>query len=56
MQDSLGVDQYMKPVADAIKKHLHWPSDEFTEIYNRAWEAVAKAIQNERGRNSNGTS
>lgn len=44
MKDQLGVEQYMKPVSDAIKRHLQWPSDEFTEIYNRAFEAVANAI------------
>jgi len=45
MEDTIGVDNYMGKVSEAIKKHLPWPSDEFTEIYNRAWEAVAKAIK-----------
>ena len=45
MKDSLGVDKYMGPVSDAIKKHIKWPSNEFTEIYNRAWEAVYNALR-----------
>ena len=38
------VEKYMGEVATAIKKHLGWPSEKFTEIYNRAYEAVWKAI------------
>ncbi len=39
------VEKYMKPVSDAIKKHIKWPSKEFTEIYNRSYEAVYQAIK-----------
>jgi len=35
----------MSPVGEAIKRHLKWPSDEFTDIYNRAYEAVYNAIK-----------
>ena len=38
------VEKYMGPVTDAIKRHLKWPSDEYTDIYNRAYEAVYNAI------------
>jgi len=37
-------DQLMKPVGDAIRRHIKWPSDAYTDIYNRAWEAVEEAI------------
>ena len=39
------VEQFMSPVAEAIKRHIDWPSDEFTDIYNRAYEAVWAAIR-----------
>jgi len=39
------IDKWMKPVGDAIKRHHAWPSDEFTDIYNRAYEAIVKAIK-----------
>jgi hypothetical protein len=39
------VEKYMPPIAEAIKRHLKWPSDEFTDIYNRAYEAVYQAIK-----------
>ena len=39
------VEEFMAPVAEAIKHHMKWPSDEFTEIYNRAYEAVCNAIR-----------
>ena len=39
------IDELMKPVDKAIERHLDWPSDEFTEIHNRAWEAVAAALR-----------
>ena len=39
------VDKYMLPVADAIIKYHKWPSPEFTDIYNRAYEAVYLAIK-----------
>ena len=44
MRDELGVDKYMGKVAETIRKYFPQPSDEFTEIYNRAWEAVERAI------------
>jgi hypothetical protein len=39
------VDPLMGPVSDAIQRYIKWPSDEFTDIYNRAYEAVYKAIK-----------
>ena len=39
------VEFYMPKVAAAIKRHLDWPSKEFTDIYNRAYEAVYQAIK-----------
>lgn len=39
------VEKFMPPVAAAIKRHVKWPSDEYTDIYNRAYEAVYAAIQ-----------
>ena len=45
MEDSIGVDKYMSKVAKAIRKYHKQPSDEFTDIYNRAWEAVYHALQ-----------
>jgi len=39
------VEPYMGPVAETIKKHLPWPSPAFTEIYNRAYDAVFQAIK-----------
>jgi hypothetical protein len=38
------VEKFMPPVRDAIMRHLPWPSAEYTDIYNRAYEAVYKAI------------
>ena len=38
------VEKYMPPVAEAIQRHIKWPSQEFTDIYNRAYEAVHRAI------------
>lgn len=35
----------MPQIAEAIKRHLEWPSDAFTDIYNRAYEAVFSAIE-----------
>jgi len=34
----------MPPVRDAITRYIKWPSPEFTDIYNRAYEAVYNAI------------
>ena len=39
------VEKFMPPVVDAIKKHIEWPSKEFTDIYNKAYEAVYNAIK-----------
>jgi len=39
------VEKFMAPVRDAIARHLPWPSAEFTDIYNRAYEAVYNAIK-----------
>ena len=39
------VEKYMPSVAAAIKRHIEWPSKEFTDIYNRAYEAVYQAIK-----------
>lgn len=44
MQDTLGVDKYMKPVAAILHKHIHNPGV-WTEIYNRSWEAVNNALR-----------
>lgn len=38
------VDKYMYETEKAIRKHVKNP-DAFTEIYNRAYEAVAYAIR-----------
>lgn len=38
------VEKYMPPVIQAITRHLPWPSQEATDIYNRAYEAVYQAI------------
>ena len=38
------VDQYMFEVEKAIRKYVKNP-EQFTEIYNRCYEAVAKAIR-----------
>jgi len=45
MQDEFGVDKYMNKVAVTIRKYHKQPSDEFTDIYNRAWEAVYNALK-----------
>ena len=39
------VEKFMLPVAAAIKRHIKWPSAEFSDIYNRAYEAVYNAIK-----------
>ena len=38
------VDNYMFEVEKAIRKYVKNP-EQFTEIYNRCYEAVAKAIR-----------
>lgn len=37
------VDKQMRPVAEALDKHLE-KGDAWTEIYNRAYEAVYKVL------------
>jgi hypothetical protein len=37
------VEKYMPDVADAISRHIQ-QGDAWTDIYNRAYEAVYKAI------------
>jgi len=39
------VEEFMSPVAEEIKRYHKWPSDEFTAIYNKAYEAVYGAIK-----------
>lgn len=39
------VEKFMPPVAEAIKRHVEWPSDAYTDIYNRAYEAVFAALE-----------
>lgn len=39
------VEPFMPPIMEAIQRHLPWPSREFTDIYNRAYEAVYAAIR-----------
>lgn len=43
MQD-FSIDKYMKPVVSALDKYGLKP-DAWTDIYNRAWEAVNNAIR-----------
>lgn len=38
------VESLMGPVREAIGRYLPWPSPQYTDIYNRAYEAVYKAI------------
>ena len=39
------VEPFMEPVSEAIERHLTPGSDEATDVYNRAYEAVHKAIK-----------
>jgi len=39
------VEEFMPAVRQAIERHVKWPSPEFTDIYNRAYEAVYHAIE-----------
>ena len=39
------VEPFMNEITDTIKKYHKWPSSEFTDIYNRAYEAVYNAIK-----------
>ena len=38
------VEKYMPNVSKTITKYHDWPSKEFTDIYNRCYEAVYQAI------------
>jgi len=40
------VEPYMKPVAEALNRHLD-KGKAWTDIYNRAYEAVYKALEGE---------
>ena len=40
------VEKYMPPVREAISRHIP-KGDAFIDIYNRAYEAVYKAIKDE---------
>lgn len=48
------VEIYMPPVATAIRRHLDWPSKEFTDIYNKAYEAVYQAIRDREDKEDGG--
>ena len=41
------VEQYMAPVKDAITRHLKERTPEWTDVYNRAYEAVYQAIKDQ---------
>lgn len=43
-EGSAEVDRRMEPVKEAIYRHLDWRSNGATDIYNRAYEAVSKAL------------
>lgn len=38
------IEKFMKPVEEAIRRHIKWPSEEFTDIYNKTYEAIGNAI------------
>lgn len=38
------VEPYMEKVGATIGKYLKWPSPEYTDVYNRCYEAVYQAI------------
>ena len=38
------VEEFMPKVAKTIEKYHNFPSAEFTDIYNRVYEAVCAAI------------
>ena len=44
MQGDPRVEDFMEPVSIAIKRHVEYPSNAYTDIYNRAYEAIMKAI------------
>lgn len=39
------VEEFMSPIDIIIKKYHKWPGPEYTDIYNRAYEAVYNAIK-----------
>lgn len=45
MQGSSRVDELMIPVANAISRHVEERTPAWTDIYNRAYEAVYTAIR-----------
>jgi hypothetical protein len=44
------VEPFMPKIDEAIKKHLPWPSEAYTDIYNRAYEAVYDALKGDNGK------
>ena len=38
------IDELMIPVSKAIERHVKYPSDAFTDIYNRAYEAIQNSM------------
>jgi hypothetical protein len=40
MEGNKIIDDLMAPVADAIMRHVDYPSKAFTDIYNRAYAAI----------------
>ena len=46
MQGDRRVELYMRPVAEAVQKHFGIGHPAGVEIYNRAYEAVEKALNN----------
>lgn len=59
MEDQLGVDKYMRAFSMALDRSgKNLTCDEKTDIYNRAWEAVAEVIRdfsNDKGANNEKT-
>lgn len=48
MKGAENVEKYMGPVADAISRHLKEGSCDWVDVYNRAYEAVSKALDDKR--------
>lgn len=38
------IEKYMQPISDALSRHLE-DGNAYTDIYNRAYEAIFKAIE-----------
>lgn len=51
MEGNVVIDRLMFPVAKAIERYIKYPSEAYTDIYNRAYEA----IQNSMGANEQST-